>query len=138
MIAQRLAPGTAAVNVPLAPAGGPVVDLVALSSACRPVVAWYDDLRSGASPDIDALDRAIAGLRSLPEVGGRLGRAIRLVTAGGARDLDDTLAAIELLRHAALARVSIPSQPTRPTSRRRRYDVPLPGFEAESTSGQDC
>jgi len=80
---------------------GPV-DLAALRAATAPVVAWYEQLLSGAPMPVADLDVALAGIRALPPVSGRLGRALALVATGGREATsDETLAAFELLRCSA-------------------------------------
>jgi hypothetical protein len=111
-----------------------VVDLVALGAACRPLLAWYDDLNGRGVADPRELDRAVAQLAALPPISGRLGAAVRLLVSGGAANLDGTRAAIELLRRAV-----VPTRPAAPISqdrhrfagRARRYDRPLPGLDVD-------
>jgi hypothetical protein len=112
-----------------------VVDLGVVGRACDAVVSWYDDLVAGRDPSISRLDRALVELGALPPVGGRLGRAIGVIARGGAPDSDTTVAALELLRHAATCSTepSVPALPPRRRHARRpgRYDVPLPGLAAD-------
>lgn len=113
-----------------APAEQDVVDLGAVGRACAAVVTWYDDLIAGRDPSIARLDQGLVQLAALPPVGGRLGRAIGVVSHGGAPDSNATLAALELLRQAATCAASEPAPvpPRRPTRRPARIDVPLPGL----------
>jgi hypothetical protein len=110
----------------------PVVDLPTLARACGAVVDWYDALRLGEEPGVDSLDDALGQLAALPPVGGRLGRAIDVVVAGGAADPDDTIVALEQLRHASVAAPPLPIHAARPAASRRHrsYDVSLPGLSA--------
>lgn len=110
----------------------PVIDLAVVGAACRPVVQWYDDLQAGRSPTLRALDDAVGGLRALAPVGGRLGRAIALVVAGGADALDDTVAALAVLRQAADHAPASAGEP-RLRRARLRYDVPLPGLDTDAS-----
>lgn len=123
---------------PEAPAEDGVVDLGAVGRACATVVSWYDDLTAGRDPSITRLDLGLVQLAALPPVGGRLGRAIALVARGGATESDATVAALELLRHAATCAVANEPAPVparRPARRTARIDVPLPGLGAAADEG---
>lgn len=85
---------------PIAEAGP--VDLVALRRATGPVVAWYERLLAGEPMPVAYLETALQGLRALPPVGGRLGRAVTLVATGGREaTTEDAVAALEFLRCSA-------------------------------------
>lgn len=113
----------------------PPVDLAALRRAIAPVVAWYEQFLAGRPMPVRELDQALLGLARLPPLGGRLGRAVALVARAG-RDAttDETIAALELLRHTTgLRHVPIPPPPpaSKPRRRRRKPDwaqPPLPGI----------
>jgi hypothetical protein len=76
-----------------------VVDLPLLRRACGPLIGCYERFLSEGSVDLHDLDHALASLRVLPPLEGRLGRAVALVTSGGAgAPTEQTLAALELLR----------------------------------------
>jgi hypothetical protein len=76
-----------------------VVDLPLLRRACGPVIGCYERFLSEGSVDLHDLDKALASLRVLPPLEGRLGRAVALVASGGAgAPTEQTLAALELLR----------------------------------------
>jgi hypothetical protein len=112
-----------------------VVDLGVVGRACGAVVSWYDDLVAGRDPSIARLDRALFELGALPPVGGCLGRAISVIARGGAPDSDATVAALELLRHAATCSTEPcdpAPHPKRATRRAGGYDVPLPGLGVDA------
>jgi hypothetical protein len=74
-----------------------VVDLALLRGACGPLIGCYERFLSEGSVALHDLDDALASLRVLPPLGGRLGRAVALVTSGGAgAPTEQTLAALEL------------------------------------------
>jgi hypothetical protein len=76
-----------------------VVDLPLLRRACGPLIGCYERFLSEGSVDLHDLDKALASLRVLPPLEGRLGRAVALVASGGAgAPTEQTLAALELLR----------------------------------------
>jgi hypothetical protein len=76
-----------------------VVDLALLRRACGPLIGCYERFLCEGSLDLHDFDGALASLRVLPPLKGRLGRAIALVTSGGAEaPSEQTLAALELLR----------------------------------------
>ena len=106
-----------------------VIDLVRVGDACRRVVDWYDEFRSMGTGSLGDLDLALRMLGALPHMGGRVGRAIALITQGGGPSPTATVAAIEQLRVAA-STCQPQATPPRPlaTSTRNsgRYDVPLP------------
>ena len=118
------------------------VDLAALRRAAAPVVAWYERFLAGQPMPLADLDHALTGLRTLPPVSGRLGRALAVVAAGG-RDAttEETIAALEFLRHSAgLRHVPPPPAPAAehasgPCGRRRRgrpwTQPPLPGIDGQ-------
>jgi hypothetical protein len=126
---------------PVAASEHQVVDLRPLSAACRDLVGWYDLLIAGAKPPIQDLDRALATLQLLPRVGGRLGRDIDLIIAGGASSShEEVIGAVERLRtianHSpAPASRSRSTEPPRRGRRRRPAkrpgpaQAPLPGLE---------
>ena len=121
----------------------PPVDLDALRRAAAPVIAWYEQLLAGEPMPLASLDRALGALRTLPPVSGRLGRAMALVATGGRQaTTEETIAALELLRHTAgLRHMPVPPAPDSSPgvggaarSRRRRgprqwSQPPLPGIE---------
>lgn len=84
-----------------------VVDLPLLRRACGPLIGCYERFLCEGSVDLHDLDDALASLRVLPLLEGRLGRAVALVTSGGAgAPTAQTLAALEPLadHHGAPAR----------------------------------
>lgn len=110
------------------------VDLVTLRAACAPIIECYERFISDGDVDVHDLDDALAPLRRLPRIPGRLGHAIALVASGGgASSTEDTIEALELLRTTAGLR-SPPPPPfsnalPQPRLRRRRSPPPrLPGF----------
>jgi hypothetical protein len=116
------------------------VDLTALRAATAPVIAWYEGFLAGQPMGLGDLDVALQGLRALPPIGGRLGRAVTLVAAGGRQaTTEQTIAALERLRASAGLRHPAPPPPapatsaSKPTRRRkatRRWDQPpLPGMD---------
>jgi hypothetical protein len=112
-----------------------VVDLAPLSTACRDLVAWYDDLIAGTHPPIARLDKVITTLQALPAVGGRIGRDIDLIVNGGDHHThDEIIGAVERLRTLANHQPSDPgSDAQRPTRRSKRRtqpptQAPLPGL----------
>ncbi len=111
------------------------VDLMTLRSACAPVIDCYERFLLDGHLDVYELDDALAPLRQLPRIPGRLGCAIALVASGGgAFSTEDTIQALELLRTTTGLRTRPPSLRTaterRGPSRRRRRPPPprLPGF----------
>ena len=123
-------------------AGADPVDLGALRAAAGPVIAWYEQLLAGRPMPVAELDEALVGIRALPPISGRLGKALALVASGGREaTTEETVAALELLRHSAgLRHVPLPvpspapgtTPPPRPAKgNRRRRDwtqPPLPGI----------
>ena len=82
------------------PEAADVVDLEALRAACRPVVALYRRFLDGGSTALDMgeLDEAIASMRRLPPMKGRMGKALALVASGGAEArTEEVIAALRLL-----------------------------------------
>ena len=67
----------------MAPDPAPPVDLAVLRRAAAPVVAWYEQLLAGSPMPLVELDRALVGLKALPPLGGRLGRALATVATAG-------------------------------------------------------
>lgn len=120
-----------------------MVDLAPLASACRDLVAWYDELIAGKRPPIARLDRVITTLRALPNGGGRIGRDIDLIVAGGAHHThDEIIGAVERLRTLANHQpTSTTTEPPRSTPRRRLTrgpkptQAPLPGFGLTGQGG---
>jgi hypothetical protein len=83
----------------MAASGTCVVDLPLLRRVCGPLIGCYERFVSEGSVDLHDLDDALASLRVLSPLEGRLGRAVALVTSGGAGDpTEQTGAALELLR----------------------------------------
>jgi hypothetical protein len=116
------------------------VDLDALRRAAGPVIAWYERFLAGEPMPLAALDRALGGLRSLPPVSGRLGRAMALVATGGRQaTTEETLAALELLRCSTGLRHLPPPPPApalTPKVKRRRarpsgIQQRLPGLDVQ-------
>jgi hypothetical protein len=88
-----------------APGAAPadVVDLEALRAACGPVVALYRRFLDGGGVELDMgeLDEALASMRRLPPMKGRMGKALALVASGGAQaSTEEVIAALELLSAA--------------------------------------
>ena len=111
------------------------VDLLRLRAACGPVIACYERFLLHGHLDVHELDDALAPLRRLPRIPGRLGRAIALVASGGgAFSTADTIEALELLRTTAGLRTPPPAPPPSGAGpqrhRRHRHPPPprLPGF----------
>jgi hypothetical protein len=112
------------------------VDLAALRTAASPVIAWYEAFLAGRPTALADLDVALRGLRTLPPVGGRLGRAVALVAAGGRQaSTEETIAALERLRASAGLRATVPATPTETQQtppvakgRRRKTDWTQPPF----------
>jgi hypothetical protein len=114
------------------------VDLTALRRAAAPVIAWYERFLAGEPMPLASLDTALGGLRALPPIGGRLGTAQALVATGGRQaTTEETIAALELLRHhTGLRHAPSPHPPTAASTKapRRRRSRPwtqdhLPGME---------
>ncbi len=109
------------------------VDLDALRRAAGPVIAWYERFLAGEPMPLAALDRALGGLRSLPPVSGRLGRAMALVATGGRQSTtEETIAALELLRRSTgLRHLPPPPPPPAPalTPKPRRRRGPSSGIQ---------
>ena len=110
------------------------VDLLTLRAACLPIIACYERFLRDGDLDVHELDDALAPLRRLPRIPGRLGRAIALVASGGGSfSTEDTIEALELLRTTAGLRTPPPPPVSdaspQPRRRRRRLPSPrLPGF----------
>ena len=120
-------------------ADNPPVDLDVLRRAAGPVIAWYEQFLAREPMPLSSLDRALGGLRALPPVSGRLGRAMALVATGGRQaTTEETIAALELLRcstglrHAA--QPPTPAQPPKSGRRRGRASwtqQQLPGLDGQ-------
>ena len=112
----------------------PLLDLGALRVACAPVIGCDDRFLLHGSLDVQELDEALASLRPLPRLPGRLGRAIELVASagGGAVSTEEIIEALEVLRTTTSLRTppsAAPPVPLPATRRRRRPPPPrLPGF----------
>lgn len=77
-----------------------IVDLTALRAACGPVVVLYRRFLDSGSVELDMgeLDEALASMRRLPPMKGRIGKALALVASGGAwASTEDVIAALEML-----------------------------------------
>ncbi len=112
-----------------------VVDLPLLRRACGPLIGCYERFLSEGSVDLHDLDDALASLRVLPLLEGRLGR-VALVTSGGAgAPTEQTLAALELLRTTMGLRpapeVALSPAPTtnRPAREAGLTQLSLPGMD---------
>ncbi len=67
--------------------------------ACHPIIRCYERFLADGRLEIHELDEALILLRGLPQLGGRLGRAVALLLTGGAGEpTEATLAALQLLR----------------------------------------
>jgi len=107
---------------------GQVIDLAALRAACAPLLRWYERFLSEGRVDIRELDGALADVRALAPVGGRLGQAIAvLANSAGCRSTEQVVAALELLRKMPALRAATPSYRIGP--RRPPLAPRLPGFE---------
>jgi hypothetical protein len=122
----------------VAASGTCVIDLSALRRACGPIIACYERFLADGSLDVDDLDDALASLRVLPALEGRLGRAVTLVVSGGAgAPSEETVAALELLRTTTGLRPApvAPVPPGPPTNKPARKNgrgptqPPLPGLD---------
>ncbi|MGI8709686.1 MAG: hypothetical protein ACR2LA_01640 [Acidimicrobiales bacterium] len=121
-----------------------VVDLVAIGHASAPVIECYDAMRvaveRGEPLDDNTkahLRAALERLRRLPRCGGRLGRAIAVVSSGGIDfSVGDTVAALELLRATLERRGRLRAPPTQPSPLALLGKAPvqlgLPGFEGDT------
>jgi hypothetical protein len=122
------------------PADGPadVVNLEQLRTACRPVVALYRRFLDSGCLDLDMaeLDEALASMRRLPVVGGRIGRALALVASGGAgASTEDVIAALDLLSAAPGLVSGAADPPTFGLSRHQHGRIE--GFAQPSLPGID-
>jgi hypothetical protein len=113
-----------------------VVDLALLRRACDPLIGCYERFLSEGPVDLHDLDDALASLRVLPPLEGRLGRAVALVSSGGAgASTEQTLAALELLRTTTGLRpapeVALSPAPTtnRPAREAGPTQLSLPGMD---------
>jgi hypothetical protein len=113
-----------------------VVDLALLRRVCGPLIGCYERFLSEGSVNLHDLDDALASLRVLPPLEGRLGRAVALVTSGGAgAPTEQTLAALELLRTTTGLRpapeVALSPAPTKngPTREAGPTQLCLPGMD---------
>ena len=126
----------------MAPGSAPTpVDLAALRAAAGPVIAWYEAFLAGRPRAVSDLDVALRGLRALPPIGGRLGRAVTLVATGGRQaTTEETIAALERLRGVAGLRCTTSpaprateADPGASRGRRRHRSAwtqpPFPGME---------
>ena len=99
----------------MAASSSSLVDLAALRRACGPIIDCYERFLSEGRIDVLALDDALARLRVLPPIDGRLGRAVALVLTGGAdAPTEATVAALELLRTTTGLRGPLPAPPVPP------------------------
>ncbi len=121
----------------MAAAGTSVVDLAVLRRACDPLTRCYERFLTEGRLEVHELDAALVPLRGLPQLGGRLGRAVALLVAGGAGEpTEATLAALELFRTTSGLRPAVPapiaagrSAPaTASTSAAEWTQPPLPGL----------
>ena len=120
------------------PVPGVVIDLAAISQRARKVVALYDDIAAGSTPEPGALDEALQKLDTGPRPPGQLGSDIAMLASGAhGASRQSALAAIERLRRVGKVN---PAPPTarrwrpraRQRSNRRRADtrqLQLPGFD---------
>lgn len=97
-------------------------------AACAPLLGWYERFLSGDRLAIRELDQALAPIRGLAPVGGRLGRAIALLAGNDPRhDTGQVVAALELLVQMPALRTS---RSASPVGRRQRAAAPrLPGLD---------
>jgi hypothetical protein len=79
-----------------------VVNLSEVRGACRRVARWYGEVFAGRDPGPVALEDALAAVRALPPLHGRLGRALSALADPpvDVRD-DELLAALRCVRQAA-------------------------------------
>jgi hypothetical protein len=103
----------------------PPLELDALRRVAGPVIAWYEQFLAGEPMPLASLHRALGGIRAVPPVSGRLGRAMALVATGGRQaTTEETIAALELLRCLTGLCCVAPQPPAaaaqEPTARRRR------------------
>ncbi len=117
-------------GVTAAPTHGDVVELAALRRACSPLVRQFDRFHAGGSPDVHELDAALAAIRALPPLGGRLGRALAVLAAGAAASTQETVAAFEVVRTTRALRCDeAPPARTGPRPSHDRVAMPrLPGM----------
>lgn len=116
-----------------------------LASACRDLVAWYDELIAGKRPAIARLDGVITTLQALPSVGGRIGRDIDLIVVGGVHHThDEIIGAVERLRTLANHQPTSPTTESPQSTARRRLprgrtpsQAPLPGFGLTGQGGPE-
>jgi len=115
-----------------------VIDLIAISDACRELVGWYDQQLAGDTPTIKDLEPVITRLQRLPTIPGRLGKDIDLVASGAAsRPPGAVVGAIERLRLMANHNPNPPDQTADHEHRRAPVHAApeptrqgrLPGFE---------
>lgn len=100
----------------MAASSSSLVDLAALRWACAPIIDCYERFLSEGRIDVLALDDALARLRVLPPLDGHLGRAVALVLTGGAdAPIEETVAALELLRTTTGLRGPLRASPVPPT-----------------------
>ncbi|HEX8771119.1 MAG TPA: hypothetical protein VF711_10170 [Acidimicrobiales bacterium] len=98
----------------------------------RPVISWYEAFLGGGPASVADLDVALGDLRGLPPIGGRLGRAVVLVAAGGREaTTEQTVPALERLRastglHQHPARKARARSADRTTSTGARRTSPHP------------
>ena len=126
---------------PTAPEPGPadVVDLDALRAACGPVVVLYRRFLDGGGVELDVgeLDQALASMRRLPPLSGRMGRALALVASGGAgASTEEVIAALDLLSAAPGLAGSGKGDPGLPISPQLGQGPPV-GFAQPSLPGMD-
>lgn len=101
------------------------VDLGALRAAAAPVIVWYEGFLAGRPSLIADLDVALQAMRTLPPIGGRLGRALALVAAGGRlATTRETIAALETIRATAGLRPLSPPRPVAAAAATDKGSVP--------------
>ncbi len=116
-----------------------VIDLASIIGPVRALLSFYDELLAGSDPPIAQLDAAVARIRNIPAVPGRLGRDILLIANGGdTSDRTEIVGALERLRQiAAMDPDPVTAAPAmngdrtkrpRPKPRNRPLQDPLPGM----------
>lgn len=115
-----------------------MVDLVAVREACAPVVQWYEQFLSEGHGELDELEDALAALRRLPRLGGRLGRAVTTLASGVAdASSSSVLDAFRQVQQASgdkpnagphASRTQSPAFPGKQIQRTRADQVALPGL----------
>ena len=92
-----------------------IVDLAAVSSACQPLMRWWQHFLATGDGDLRELERARSGLQPFAELPGGVGAAMRHLSGLGI-----TTSPAQLTHDLELVQRIVALAPSGPTTRRRR------------------